>query len=414
MRRNNLVVSLAVMLISMVWSASASASPGYARQTGQACASCHFQHYPALNAFGRMFKSGAYTMIGGQSMIQGDDLSIPVALNAALVTKIQYKSTNGSDKTVATNTGEMKFPDEAILLFGGRAHENVGFATEVNLDATDESNFDSFRVHFNNPTESGNNLGAVIFSTDGQGPGYGFELLNTGGLRMQRIAEDRTATSAQQFIGLGSGKAQGVALVASSNKGFVNATFWTPDHGTVAVDGLAHYLRAALTPQLNGWDTGFGAQFFGGKAKRTDTTTGLAADKETKGWAVDAQAQGMIGAKPTGFYVTYGKAAKLSSSNGGTTTSVFNTAVNDKKAWSVLGEVGVVPSRGTLMLGYRNGDNGAATRNKDNALMIGGTWMVAQNIEVQLWNTRYSGNKYDDPKPAGGDTLTGLMLFMGF
>lgn len=389
------------------------ATPGYARQTGQACASCHFQHYPALNAFGRAFKAGAYTMIGGQSMIQGDDLAIPVALNAALVTKIQYKSSNGADKTVATNTGEWKFPDEAILLFGGRAHTNVGFATEVNLNASgDESNFDSFKVHFNNPTEGGNNLGAVIFSTDGQGPGYGFELLNTGALRMQRIAEDRTATSAQQFIGLGSGNAQGVSLVASSNKGFVNATFWTPDKGNVAVNGLAHYLRAALTPQLGGWDTGFGVQYFGGKAKRTDTTTGLAADKETKGWAVDAQAQGMIGTKPVGLYFTYGRAAKLSSSDSGT-TSVFNTEVNDKKAWSVLGEVGVLPSRGTLMLGYRNGDNGKATKNKDNALLVGGTWMVAQNIEVQLSHTSYSGNKYD-PKPAAGDNLTTLMLFMGF
>ena len=197
---------------------------------------------------------------------------------------------------------------------------------------------------------------------------------------MQRIAEDRTATSAQQFIGLGSGNAQGVSLVASSNKGFVNATFWTPDKGNVAVNGLAHYLRAALTPQLGGWDTGFGVQYFGGKAQRTNTTTGLAADKETKGWAVDAQAQGMIGTKPTGFYFTYGQAAKLSSSDSGT-TSVFNTEVNEKKAWSVLGEVGVLPSRGTLMLGYRNGDNGKATKNKDNALLVGGTWMVAGGAE---------------------------------
>jgi hypothetical protein len=401
-------------LVGALWTGAAEATPGYARQTGQACVSCHFQHYPALNAFGRAFKSSAYTMIGGQSMIQGDDLSIPVALNAALVTKIRYQSTNGSDKTKATNTGELQFPDEAILLLGGRAHTNIGFASEISLTAKDaENNFDSFKVHFNNPTEGGNNLGAVIFSTAGQGSGYGFELLNTGALRMQRIAEDRKATSAQQFIGLGSGAAQGVSLVASNNKGFVNATFWTPDNGSVAVDGLAHYLRAALTPQLGGWDTGFGVQYFGGKAKRTDTTTGLAADKETKGWAVDAQAQGMIGTKPTGFYFTYGQAAKLSSSDGGTTTSVFNTEVNEKKAWSVLGEVGVVPSRVTLLLGYLNGDNGKTTKNKDNALLIGGTWMVVQNIEVQLSHTSYSGNKYD-PKPGGGDNLTTLMLFMGF
>lgn len=406
MKTSNFFISLAVVLSGAIWSTSASAVPGFARQTGQACASCHFQHYPALNAYGRAFKAGGYTQIGGQSMIQGDELSIPVALNASLITKIRYQKTNGSDKTVATNTGELQFPDEAVLFFGGRAYDNIGFLLEASLTAIHaDHNFGSFKTHFNNPKEGGN-FGAVVFSTDGGGAGYGFELLNTGAMRMQRIAEDRTATSAQQFIGLGSGAAQGVAFVASSAKGFVNATFWTPDHGSVAVDGLAHYLRAALTPQLGGWDTGFGVQYFGGKAKRTDTATGLPDDKDTQGWAVDAQAQGMVGAKPTGLYLAYGKAKP-------TPTNVFNTAARDKKAWSVLGEVGVVPSRVTLMLGYRNGDNGAATKNKDNALLVGGTWMVAQNIEMQLSHTSYSGNKYD-PKPGGGDNLTTLMLFMGF
>lgn len=405
MKTHGVVASLAVLLTCLIWSTSASAVPAFARQTGQACASCHFQHYPALNAYGRAFKAGGYTQTGGQSMVQGDDLSIPVVLNASLITKIRYQRTNGSDKTVATNTGELQFPDEAALLIGGRAYDNIGFLLEASLTAIHaDHNFGSFKTHFNNPSESGN-FSAVVFSTDTGGAGYGFELLNTGAVRMQRVAEDRTATSAQQFISLGSGAAQGVAFVASSAKGFVNATFWTPDHGSVAVSGLAHYLRAALTPQLGGWDTGFGVQYFGGKARRT-ASTGLADDQDTQGWAVDAQAQGVIGAKPTGLYLAYGQAKH-------TPTNLFNTAARDKKAWSVLGEVGVLPSRGTLMLGYRNGDNGAATQNKDNALLVGGTWMVAQNIELQLSRTSYSGNKYD-PKPGGGDNLTTLMLFMGF
>src|SRR3989344_6001518 len=207
MKTRDIVASLAVLLVSNLWSTSASAVPAFSRQTGQACASCHFQHYPALNAYGRAFKAGAYTQTGGQSMVQGDDLSIPVVLNASLITKIRYQRTNGSDKTVATNTGELQFPDEAALLIGGRAYHNFG----------------SFKTHFNNPGESGN-FGAVVFSTDAGGAGYGFELLNSGAVRFQRITEDRTATSAQQFIGLGSGAAEGVAFVASSAKGFVNAT----------------------------------------------------------------------------------------------------------------------------------------------------------------------------------------------
>ena len=69
----------------------ADAVPAFARQTGQACSTCHFQHFPMLNAFGRAFKAGGYTMVGGQSLVEGDDLSLPNTLNASLVTKIRYQ-----------------------------------------------------------------------------------------------------------------------------------------------------------------------------------------------------------------------------------------------------------------------------------------------------------------------------------
>ena len=48
--------------------------PAFARQTGMACNACHFQHFPALNQFGRTFKQGGFTMVGGQSMIEGSIL----------------------------------------------------------------------------------------------------------------------------------------------------------------------------------------------------------------------------------------------------------------------------------------------------------------------------------------------------
>src|SRR3990170_3633852 len=75
----------------------AGAVPAFARQTGMACNSCHFQHFPLLNEFGREFKSGGYTTIGGQSLIEGDFLSMPSVLNASLVTKLRYQKTNGNN-----------------------------------------------------------------------------------------------------------------------------------------------------------------------------------------------------------------------------------------------------------------------------------------------------------------------------
>lgn len=398
------------LLVTFLQPTTVNATPAFARQTGMSCSSCHYQHFPALNSFGRSFKQGGYTMIGGQSMIQSDNLSLPIALNASLITKLRYQKTNGDDKTNAKNTGDLQFPDEAALVIGGRANENIGFILEASLkESGDSNNFNSFKTHFNYPID-GTNYGAVVFLTDAGGAPYGFELLNTGAQRFMRVAEERKATAAQQFIsGTGSpgaSEAEGIALVASQHNFFANVTFWTPDHGSVALDSPATYLRAAYMPYISGWDLGIGAQVFTGTAKRTNTTTGLSDDVDTDAWFIDGQAQGELGGKPVGFYFTYGVA------DAGT-NNYFNNNPNDQEAWSILAEYGIMPSTMTVYVGYLDGDNGKAASNTDKRLTLGGTWMIGQNVELQLWNTFYSGTAYD-PKPSGGDNLTSIMLFIAF
>ncbi len=407
---NKLILILATTFM-MFATINVEAVPAFARQTNMTCATCHFQHFPALNAFGRSFKQGAYTMVGGQSMIQSDNLSLPVALNASLITKLRYQKTNGSDKTMATNTGDLQLPDEAALIIGGRGTENVGVLLEASLkESGANSNFNSFKIHFNSPTDNGTNLGAVVFLTDAGGASYGFELLNTGAQRFMRVTEDRKAIAAQQFIkGTGSpgaSEAEGVALVASKHDYFVNLSFWTPNYGSVAINSFANYLRAAYMPSIGSWDTAFGFQLFSGTAKRVDTGTGLADDTKPSAWFIDGQAQGQLGGKPVGFYFTYGT-AKAAADN------YFNTNPNDQNALSILGEYGFIPNKATVYLGYLSGDNGKAANNKDQRISIGMTWLYSENIEFQLWNTSYSGNAYS-PKPAGGDNLISLMLFSAF
>lgn len=119
---------------------NAEAIPAFASQTNMTCATCHFQHFPTLNAFGRSFKQDAYTMVGGQSLIQSDNLSLPVALNASLVTKLRYQKTNGTDKAIATNTGDLQLPDEAALIIGGRGSEDVGLLLEASLKESGADN----------------------------------------------------------------------------------------------------------------------------------------------------------------------------------------------------------------------------------------------------------------------------------
>jgi hypothetical protein len=408
---STLTISVVVFLMAMLIAPEkASAVPAFARQTGMPCAACHFQHYPALNDFGVMFKTNGYTMIGAQGKVEGKDLSLPDTLNASLVTKIRYQKSNGDGKT-GTDKGELQFPDEGALLIGGRAGEHAGFLLELQLPEGDESAFASFRmpIVYN---LGGTALSVVPFTTDAAGAAYGFELLNTGALRIQRVLEDRNTTSAQQFIGTAT-EAQGIALVAANGMGFVNATMWAPAHGSSDAGlKMSHYLRLAATPKVGGWSTGVGGQYWGGKTKIGDTETTPAQIFNTKAWAVDAQAQGAVGAMPLGVYLTYGSADGQDPAS--LETNVFNTNPDDRTAWSALMELGVLPQKATVALGYRGGDTGAAAGSSSNAAVIGATYSLAQNIVFQLNHTLYSGDAYD-PKPAsGGDQLTTLMIFAAF
>lgn len=415
------LVALVLGTLGLGAATESHAVPAFARQTGMACAACHYQTYPAINAFGRAFKSAGFTLIGAQEKIEGEDLSLPVNLNASLVTKFRYQKTNGDDKRVATNTGELQFPDEAALLIGGRAGEHVGFVLELatfgeadtgsgevdgsgvaDTGSGEFSLFGSFKMPITYKV-GGTDLSFIPFSTDAGGAAYGFELLNTGAQRFQRVGEDRNALMAQQYLGLGAGEAEGFAFVASNEMGFVNVSLWAPIHGSFAMKSLAPYVRAALTPSFGGWDTGFGFQYFSGKAKEDDGSdpAGSIVEHKTEGWSVDAQMQGDVGKMPLGVYASFGEASA---------NTVFNDSASDRTAWSIHGQLGVMPGKATVILGYRSADRGTVD---DNALTFGGTYQLAQNVQVQLNHVEFSGNRYDTPQPSG-DRRTTLMLFSAF
>jgi hypothetical protein len=417
MKKLYVLTTAAMVFLSVLsfFSKEALAVPAFARQTGMACAMCHFQHYPELNSFGMAFKMNGYTLIGSQGKVEGEGLSIPDTLNASLVAKIRYQKTNGVDdpltpeneKKMGTNKGELQFPDEAALLIGGRAGEHVGFLLEMQLPEGADSAFASFKMPIVYPV-GGVTLSAVPFTTDSGGPAYGFELLSTGAVNMQRTIEEHI--SAQDYI-IGEIPAEGIALVAANPMGFVNATLWGPAHG--AVDAglkLSQYFRAAVTPNLGPFSLGVGGQYWSGKTEIGDTTANPAQVNRTKAWAADAQAQGMAGSLPLGIYLTLGNAAKDKDGPGGETNFFNDGAPKAKTAWSALAEVGVLPGKSTVSLGYRAGKNGAATRSSDTATVVGVTWLMIQNIEFQLNHTWYGGNA-NNRKSVDGDQKTTLMLF---
>lgn len=400
---------LACALATMAIAPHASAIPGYSRQTAMACNACHFQSFSALNELGRSFKAGGYTWTDKQQKIEGsEDLSLPGSLNAGVITKIRYQKSNGP--TVAgtnnTNDGELQFPDELLLMLGGRVSENIGAQLELNLASKGaEPVVENFKMPFIYDV-SGVKAGLIPFTTATQGVAYGFELMNTGAVRGARIMEARKTFSAQQYINTANA-AEGIAAVASNSLFFVNISKWSPRSVGAANTGspTANYLRLAVTPNIAGWDTGFGVQSWSGNA-----TTPALVRVDTKAYAVDAQAQGEVGTTPLGVYLTY---ANASATDAGGLVNQFNAAARAMTATTIAAQVGVVPGRATLLLGYRKGDNGKVANNEDNSAMLGGTYLMAQNVQLQLNHEIYSGNAYDGT-PANGDQLTTFMLFAAF
>ena len=400
------ILGAAIAVGAIAVSTQSQAMSNYARQTGMACLACHFQHFPLLNEFGRNFKASGYTLIGKQGKVEGDQgLSLPAVLNAGLVTKIRYQKSNGPTVagTHTTNDGELQFPDEALLMLGGRISDNIGAQVELNLAGG--TVLENFKMPFMFNV-GGVKAGVIPFTTAGQGVAYGFELLNTGAVRGARAMEARKTFSAQQYIGTGSA-AEGFAAVASNSMFFANLSKWSPRSvGDKTGAPNATYFRLAATPKMGKWDLGVGVQSWSGSARDASLAT-----VDTKAWAVDAQAQGMAGAMPLGIYLTHASAAGSPAAG---TKNFFNGNPRDKTATTITGDLAVLPSgKVSLLMGYRKGDNGKAANSGDNAWVIGGNFKIVQNVHLQLNHEIFSGSAYNGT-PASGDKLTTLMLFASF
>ncbi|MES9992021.1 MAG: hypothetical protein ABW098_08710 [Candidatus Thiodiazotropha sp.] len=399
--------AMGVLLLigSFVIPDDASAVPAFARQTGMPCSACHFQHFPALNSFGRSFRSGGYTLTGGQGMIEGDDISLPLMLNASVITKLRYVKSNGNTNA-GTDYGVIEWPDEAALLVGGKLAKDAGFLMELGL--TDANSFLSTKVHFNLGKAGNTQFSAIPFSTDGLGSAYGFELLNTGAQRSQRPIEERKGFSAAQALGLGSGEATGIALVASSHNFFINYTPWVPgweeNNMEVKPSGLAHYLRAAYTPFIGSWDSGFGFQLWSGDAEVADGAGGETLIA-TDGWVIDGQLQGSVGSLPLGIYASYGSCSADESHFLEPCTNV-----DDGKAFGMLAQLGVLPNKANIFAAYRSLDDGAEERSEFNATTVGANYLFSQNIRFEIFYVKESGDGVD----GRGDERDSKWLFQLF
>lgn len=430
-----IVLSLAGVLAATAFAPEASAIPAFARQTGLACNSCHFQHYPVLGTTGQEFKVGAYTQLSAKGKFKGEDLSIPDSLNAAILLKARYQKTNGTNTagTVngsGTNGGQWQIPDEMSLFFGGRIGDNgmikMGFMNENNV-------------------ATGNGAGGIVaglkvpvaisldpvtvqvipYATDALGVAYGYEQSSTGMTRGIRWAEHRSDISAAQYVGVGSGAASGIAFVVSSDMGYINISKWSPSlfylADTTGVEMKSTWIRIAATPTIADWAMHIGV----GQASGTSYNNGAAAKKETKGTVVDFQAQGAIAEMETSLYAQYATTPAGANASAGSSSQWGGANATAKKAITLGADFSVIPHTLHVGAAYRIANTGvtaaqqtAGAGDKDNSLTITAVYDLFQNVALHINHSMRNGSAYDatgtkaaETQPGGsGKTLTTLML----
>ena len=458
---NKFILLLASMIGMTMLASEASALPLFARQTGMECAACHFQHFPMLTAFGRAFKAGAYTLMGTQGLVEGDNLSIPNTLNMAILTTAGYSKNNSDTADIvdpvansngARTTGDGTFympgtNGEFSLFVGGRTSENSGALAELGMvqDAGTGAGLSSAKIPMLWEVSSGTRAGLVPYTTDGQGASYGFEELNTGANAVHTmlfIGGDFNGSvapvlSAQQYIGTGAA-ATGLAFVVNNPSYFVNLTKFNQvgpaDLGGASAALTSTYLRAAGIFDVAGWDTAVGVQSWSGSSTVvdfTDVVTGGAACNgttgncaaeitpgftlmETKAWAVDGQMQNTLGnGMPLGIYVTYASAA---APEAGGPDNAFNSGGKEAKtSFNIAAELGVIPEKATIGFGIRRGKSGQAYNGSsnatDNAYLLEGSYKLAPNMLLNLIYTSQSGDYWDATNTAAiGSKQTVLNL----
>lgn len=415
---NKLIITLIGLLIGAAFAPQASALPAFARQTGMECAACHQQHFPVLNSFGRAFKAGGYTMMGAQPAVEGEHLSIPDTLNAAILAKVRYQKSNSprvdtSLNPAGTGDGQLQFGDEFSLFFGGRVADNIGVLFEGNTAAAG-SLLAGVRIPVMHDV-GGVKVSVIPFTTDALSVQYGYELSSGGVMRANRWAEHRREISAIQYNadrGADAGAATGVALVAQNDMGFINFTKFSPSFapggngGAIpsASIGTNTYVRAALTPTVADWAmvlgggamSGTGYSNIVGMANAATVPAGTApVDITTKQTFFDLQAHGEVAGMAMGLYIQTAKAPATLDSTGLVNNNAYNGGVADRTATTIGADLTVVPhalSVGAALRKAKNGKGAASGIDADNAATLTAIYDLKQNVALHLDYSKYSGS----------------------
>lgn len=363
--------AFAVVAVSAVAVAptTSEAIPAFARQTGAACLSCHFQSFPGLTAFGRSFKYNAFTDVGEQALIEDDALSIPSSLNATIVVRPQLQSvkTTGTQKV---NTATLTADN--VMLVAGRIGTNTGAFAEIGGG--------SFaNIQLINSVDMGGFKAGISFFNTGFGSTAGMEVSNVGG-QHGNLMGFRAITASQATNAGSMAQSAGITLFAANEMGFASLSGVAPSTAGGAVANgktfrLAPQVRVFATPELAGFDAGIGFTWNTGKVGNQAAGTSVKAER----FVVDAQLQGELGDMQFGAYADYASAKATNAATG--YTNVYNAGAGKLTAYSLRATIKPIH---TVVLGVGFGNNKTAGVTKVDTWKLGAEYEIYQNFVVAL------------------------------
>jgi len=366
------------------------AIPAFARQTGAACLSCHFQSFPTLSPFGRAFKEGAFTDVGEQALVEDDNLSIPASLNMTLMFRPQFNITkvsghpaanavfnaanaagialgnvnalpvNGTTKSIAATADQ-------VMMIAGRIGTNTGafveydgtFANQQLLHSIDMDSFKLILSYYNAGfgEDSGLQLMSVWGQHGGMLNGKGLSINNAMGAAGNTVGVSASVANEMGAITIG-------GIDASANQG----NSWS----------LAPMVRVQSFFEVGDMELGLGAIVVNGQ---NATAAGLKTD--AKRFGIDAQLQGELGDTQFGIYADFAKAKASSAA----VMNIYNgSKASSRDGYSIRGTIKPLHNI-VAMIGVGQDKTGVVKTTK---LAAGIEYELYQNAVINL---TYSATK---------------------
>jgi len=355
---------------------NAEAVPAFARQTGAACLSCHFQEIPALTAFGRSFKMNAFTDVGDQALVEDDGLSIPANLNATVVIRPQVIQTKTTTTAGVTTTAKSIAYGDQVVLIGGRIGTNTGAFVELGGGA--------FGNHqFYNSFDMGGFKVGINYANTGFGEDATLQLSNVWGQHGGTNNARFTSANQNMFGGdaVAGGQFAGLTAWVGNDMGAIQVGLVAPstDAAGWGTTGNSTFTAAKMV-RVNGFfdvaglSLGLGGILVSGNVGSNAQYVANQLKYERTG--VDVQLEGEVGGMGFGIYGDMANAKKSTA----TETNGYNASLtNNMKGYSFRGQL--EPIHGLLVTaGMGNLQNGPKT----DYLHFGASYSVYQNFVIAL------------------------------